>query len=349
MIKFRFWHRRERIEVPGDPIRFCVGNYLENVRRLISQIYAGRNYKGHFIMEITAVENVGDCTIAMDSASYIDVDFEARVLAESEGGIVMARAVKTESQVMLLRKNPDQSAPGAVRALPQPTSVVVLVNPPEGVILGQMVPVLVSRAHHAAFKCEIVTAGNLYEPRLRDMTTYRVVEARRPPASARLASLVEEVGALIAKRGELFSVRHPQSSHVWFFEALLAGREVLALGDAAAPKSPTVVTDPAGAAWVGPEPFGESGVRPVSIFEMIKMESLVGTWRRSAISTYPGAGLVEAGGAVDGAVEVSALEMLEMLAVSVCNSMAAVTDLASMSAAEIASHKNIWRLMAGAS
>ena len=193
-----------------DPDDYCA-NPRRAVINYLRQVYAGRCYRGAFILEILDVVRLSPCRLkdtTLNAEDYVDVDFRARVSVRDQWDILSGVRIGRLTPLILGRS----SAEGAL-------TVVSLLATPETrlLTLDLTIAVRLVQMQYTPSQEEVVAVGTLLTCDKEAPAFILEGALTRSDADA-LAPLLQRLRALLRLRTELVRRRRDD---VLFFEQLL--------------------------------------------------------------------------------------------------------------------------------
>jgi hypothetical protein len=269
----------------ANPINFCA----DKGRHLLADLqnkYAGRCFKGAFILAVKEVLDSGACHVVRTNGSgeaYIDVRFLAAVAVFGRWDILAGVEIVSHQQMVVgvYEGAPGQPRPG------RPRAVVTLFASKDVVALavGQKIPVRVVLAQHAPMQPQASVVGALL---VCDQAApaYRLRGALDPAARAELAPMLAAVELELAARAALVET---QKADLWFFEILLHAYRETPRDAAGAGATAAVAAWEGGPVWHGPRSAQEveAGAETTSALDVVRRAvggeavPVAGVWSRS--------------------------------------------------------------------
>ncbi len=295
----------------ANPIDFCADK-----RHLIAAVrdkYAGRCFKGAYILGIKSILDKSACHIVRTNGSgegYIDVRFLADVAVFSRWDILTGVEIVSHQQMLVgvyegapnygnldaeqppAEQPPAEQPPGGQPPggqAPKARSVVAVLasKAVESIAVGQKIAVRVLHASHTPMHSQASVVGALLVCD-QSARAYRLRGALDQSARAELAPMFAAVESELKARAALIKTR---KADLWFFELLLYAFRDSGAGAPNAPgKDSEFLAWEGGPVWSGPHALQplEAGVKAVSALDIVRRvvvdgESVpvTGVWSRS--------------------------------------------------------------------
>ncbi len=332
-----------------DPDDHCA-NPRQAALNYLRQVYAGRCYKGAFILEILEIVRLSPCRLkdtTLTAEGYVDVDFRARVSVRARWDIISNVRIGRLTPLILGRSEAEDTL-----------TVVSLLASPETrfLALDQSIAVRLVQMQYNPYQEEVVAVGTVLTCDKAAQVFVLEGHLSRSDAEA-LAPLVQRLRALLWQRAQLAGRRRDD---ILFFEQLLYAY--------ALPPSDTVeevlTAAPDVAPWVGPVglplPHGAAAVNLLDVAEAARRApegggaDVAGIWcrdlalYRSSPLTARARGPPPPGWSLPEASPPRAA-FGTMLRAS-CEFLQVVTDYVEQFSTQalLESHQAIWRVMRGA-
>jgi len=236
-----------------NPINFCA----DKDRHLMAELrksYAGRCYKGCFIVQVLSVLHPSACHISKTNCTgegFVDVRFVALVRAFSKWDILVGVEVVSHQQIVV----GTYEAPGSDGDDKRARAVVTVLasKAVETLAVGQTISVRVYRALHQPMQKQASVVGTLLTCD-QIAPVFHLRGTLDSSAAIELEPMLLAVETELAARAELVKTR---KADLWFFEMLLYAYRA----DGKPGKDLTIESKRAGGAipeWVGPGQLVES-------------------------------------------------------------------------------------------
>jgi hypothetical protein len=226
-----------------NPINFCA----DKSRHLMAELrktYAGRCYKGCFIVQIVSVLHPSACHISRTNCTgegYVDVRFIAHIRAFCQWDILVGVEIVSHQQIVVGTYDSPDGGDNRARAV-----VTALASKSvETLAVGQIISVRVYRAMHQPMQTQASVVGTLLTCD-QSAPVYRLLGALSPSAAIELEPMLRAIDAELNARAEIIKTR---KADLWFFELLLCSHRS---NRAASENEQTLATWNGVPDWVGP-------------------------------------------------------------------------------------------------